>query len=108
MGNGHRAANRWRPGHPLMRALILQHIACEPPGLYGEILAERGYSLTTVELDAGEALPDWRGFDAIIAMGGPMSVNDDATLPWLTEEKRAVGEAVRAGTPFWGVCLGVQ
>ena len=37
-----------------------------------------------------------------------MSVNDDADQPWLTEEKTLVGEAVRAGTPYWGVCLGVQ
>ena len=28
--------------------------------------------------------------------------------PWLAGEKRAIGEAVRAGTPYWGVCLGVQ
>jgi len=41
-------------------------------------------------------------------MGGPMSVNDDDTLPWLTTEKRWVREAVLAGKPFWGVCLGAQ
>jgi GMP synthase-like glutamine amidotransferase len=61
-----------------------------------------------VELDEGEPLPDWRQFDRIVAMGGPMSVNDDERLPWLTDEKRLVSEAVRAGTPFWGVCLGAQ
>jgi GMP synthase-like glutamine amidotransferase len=44
----------------------------------------------------------------MVAMGGPMSVNDEAELPWLAEEKRLIGDAVRAGTPFWGVCLGVQ
>jgi GMP synthase (glutamine-hydrolysing) len=91
-----------------VRALVLQHIACEPPGVFEDVLRERGVELHRVELDEGEPLPDWRGFDAIVAMGGPMSVNDDATLPWLIEEKRAIGEAVRAGTPFWGVCLGVQ
>src|SRR5919106_1414519 len=41
-------------------------------------------------------------------MGGPMSATDDDRLPWLGDEKRLIGEAVRAGTPFWGVCLGVQ
>jgi len=64
--------------------------------------------LHRVELDEGGRLPDWRDFDAIVAMGGPMSVNDEDALPWLGEEKRAIGEAVRAGTPYWGVCLGVQ
>jgi GMP synthase (glutamine-hydrolysing) len=91
-----------------MDVLVLQHIACEPPGVFEDVLYERGADLLRVELDEGEPLPDWRRFDAIIAMGGPMSVNDEAALPWLTDEKRAIGEAVRAGTPFWGVCLGVQ
>jgi GMP synthase (glutamine-hydrolysing) len=91
-----------------LRALVLQHIACEPPGVFEDVLRERDAELYRVELDEGEPLPDWREFDAIVAMGGPMSVNDDAELPWLRDEKRLIGEAVRAGAPFWGVCLGVQ
>ena len=91
-----------------MRVLVLQHIACEPPGVFEDVLLERNVEIQRVELDEGERLPDWRGFDAIVAMGGPMSANDDADLPWLRAEKDAIGEAVRAGTPFWGVCLGVQ
>jgi GMP synthase (glutamine-hydrolysing) len=91
-----------------MRVLVLQHIACEPPGVFEDVLDERGAELHRVQLDEGEPLPDWREFDAIVAMGGPMSTNDDAKLPWLADEKRAIGDAVRAGMPFWGVCLGVQ
>lgn len=91
-----------------MNTLVLQHVACETPGIYEDVLRERGTSLQRVELDEGQSLPDWRGFDGIIAMGGPMSVNDEAELPWLIAEKRLIGEAVRAGTPYWGVCLGVQ
>jgi len=95
---------RWKN----VRTLVLQHIACEPPGVFEDVLRERGTKLHRVELDEGDALPDWRAFDAIVAMGGPMSVNDDAELRWLADEKRLIGEAVRSGTPFWGVCLGVQ
>jgi GMP synthase (glutamine-hydrolysing) len=91
-----------------MKTLVLQHIACEPPGVFEDVLLERGAVIHRVELDEGEPLPDWRGFDAIIAMGGPMSANDEASLPWLAAEKRLISEAVRAGTPYWGVCLGVQ
>jgi GMP synthase-like glutamine amidotransferase len=91
-----------------MEILVLQHIACEPPGVFEDVLVERGAVIHRVELDEGEPLPDWRGFDAIVAMGGPMSAYDDDTFPWLTDEKRSIAEAVRAGTPFWGVCLGVQ
>lgn len=91
-----------------MRALVLQHIACEPPGVFENVLRERGAQIHVAELDEGDPLPDWRGFDVILAMGGPMSVNDDGALPWLTDEKRMIGEAVRGGTPFWGTCLGAQ
>ena len=91
-----------------MRVLVLQHIACEPPGVFEDVLRDRGTELHRVELDEGEPLPEWHKFDAIVAMGGPMSATDDAELPWLTEEKKLIGEAVGAGVPFWGVCLGVQ
>jgi GMP synthase-like glutamine amidotransferase len=91
-----------------VNVLVLQHIACEPPGVYEDVLRDRGCALHRVELDEGERLPDWRDFDAIVAMGGPMSVNDDAELPWLTVEKRTIEEAVRSGLPYFGACLGVQ
>jgi GMP synthase (glutamine-hydrolysing) len=95
-------------GRSPLRVLVLQHIGCEPPGEYEEVLKTRRAEIHRVELDLLEPLPDWRGFDAIIAMGGPMSVNDDAALPWLTAEKQLIREAVRSGKPFWGTCLGVQ
>jgi GMP synthase-like glutamine amidotransferase len=91
-----------------MRVLVLQHIACEHPGVFSEVMGERGVEAVAVELDAGEPLPDWREFDAVLAMGGPMGVGDEAEHPWLAAEKRLVREAVRAGRPFLGVCLGVQ
>ena len=53
-------------------------------------------------------MPDSEEFDAIVAMGGPMSVNDERELPWLVDEKRLIGAAVRAGVPYFGACLGVQ
>ena len=46
-------------------------------------------SIHRVELDEGEPLPAGSEFDAIVAMGGPMSVNDEAEQPWLVAEKRA-------------------
>lgn len=91
-----------------MRILVLQHIACEHPGVFSEVMRERGVEAVAVELDRGEPLPDWREFDAVLAMGGPMGAGDDADHSWLGPEKRAVREAVEAGRPFLGVCLGVQ
>jgi GMP synthase (glutamine-hydrolysing) len=87
--------------------LVLQHIACEPPGVYEDVLRERDAKITRVELDEGDRLPD-RSFDAVIAMGGPMSVNDEDEHPWLRDEKRLIAAAARSGVPVWGACLGVQ
>jgi GMP synthase (glutamine-hydrolysing) len=91
-----------------MDVLVLQHIACEPPGAFEDVLIAAGADIHRVELDEGEPLPSWQNYVAIVAMGGPMSVNHDAELPWLTAEKQAIADAVKAGVPYWGSCLGVQ
>jgi GMP synthase-like glutamine amidotransferase len=54
------------------------------------------------------ALPDIEALDLIIAMGGPMSVNDEAEYPWLKMEKRFIREAIGRGVAIVGVCLGAQ
>jgi GMP synthase-like glutamine amidotransferase len=41
-------------------------------------------------------------------MGGSMGAEDELEHRWLAPEKRLIGEAVRAGVPYWGVCLGAQ
>jgi GMP synthase (glutamine-hydrolysing) len=91
-----------------VRVLVLQHIACEHPGVFSEVIKARGAEAVAVELDEGEALPDWREFDAVLTMGGPMGAYDEADHPWLAAEKRLVREAVEDGKPVLGVCLGVQ
>ena len=59
--------------------------------MFEDVLRERCADLHRVELDEGDPLPDWRAYDAIVAMGGPMSATDDDAHPWLTEEKRSIG-----------------
>ena len=88
--------------------LVLQHISCEPPAAFEDELRARGLDVTRVELDEGDALPDWREFPAIVVMGGPMGAYDETDHPWLVEEKRLLREAVEADVPVWGVCLGAQ
>ncbi len=88
--------------------LALQHIACEPPAAYEDELRATGLELVRVELDEGDELPDWRGFGAVVVMGGPMGAYEEREHPWLVAEKRLLREAVEAGVPVWGVCLGAQ
>ncbi|MBM5811933.1 MAG: type 1 glutamine amidotransferase [Gammaproteobacteria bacterium] len=90
------------------RAHCLQHVPFEGPGSIGPWLAAAGYELTTTRLWEAPVLPDPCEPDFIVAMGGPMSVNDEAELPWLVAEKRFVREAIAAGKPVLGVCLGAQ
>ena len=53
---------------------------------------------------AERTLPDYRRFDGIIALGGSLGVHDARLL----EARRWVRNAVLAGQPFLGVCLGGQ
>ena len=43
---------------------------------------------------------------ALVFMGGSMSVNDP--LPWLRREERYLMQAIASGVPVLGVCLGAQ
>jgi GMP synthase-like glutamine amidotransferase len=91
-----------------VRLLVLQHISCEHPGVFSEVIEERGVEAVPVEVDEGQPLPDWRDFDAVLAMGGPMGAYEEGEHPWLVPEKELLREAADEGRPILGVCLGVQ
>lgn len=97
-----------RSGQIRQPLLVLQHVRYEPPAEYEAVLMDRALPFDRVILDEGEQLPDRHGYAGIIAMGGPMSANDHDAHPWLVPEKQLIREEVRAGTPFWGICLGAQ
>jgi len=89
--------------------LVLQHHAIETPGVFAEILAERGVSVQTVRPDLGQRVPaDPGAFSALIAMGGPMGVYEEARYPWLAAEDRLLRAALAQGAPTLGICLGSQ
>ena len=54
------------------------------------------------------ALPVAGEQDLVIALGGPMSVNDEEILPWLRAEKKFIREAMDSGKAVLGICLGSQ
>jgi len=72
------------------------------------MLVSRGIEVVRAELDEGDPLPALGEADLVVAMGGPMSVNDESANPWLVAEKLGIAAAVRSGVPFFGVCLGAQ
>ncbi|MDX6592859.1 MAG: hypothetical protein QOJ13_2055 [Gaiellales bacterium] len=91
-----------------MRALVFEHLDSNPVGIYADVLAARGIDVDVRRLLHGHTIPDWRGYDLIVAMGGGMSVFEEEEHPWLADEKTVIGEAVRAGLPYFGICLGSQ
>ncbi len=93
-------------GEPTL--LVLQHAGCEPPGVYEDELRERGISFERVVTSEARELPDWRPHAGIVAMGGAMGAYEEDRHPWLGPEKRLIAEAMGAGLPYWGVCLGAQ
>lgn len=92
-----------------MKVHVLQHVPFEGIGHMQEWLTARGAEIEVTRFYLPDArLPDPAACDLVIAMGGPMSVNDEAELPWLVEEKGFIRAAIAAGVPVLGICLGAQ
>lgn len=91
-----------------MKFLVFQHIACEHPGIFRDLMREAGVSWDAIELDEGETIPAFDGYDALLVMGGPMDVWQVTENPWLTAEMTAIREWVESGRPYLGFCLGHQ
>lgn len=86
--------------------LIFKNIEREGPGLFGEILNEKGIPFREIELERGGRLPEPEAAGAIIVLGGPDSAND-ATLK-MTGEIILVKRCLALGIPYLGICLGMQ
>lgn len=91
-----------------MKLLVLQHETVEHPGIFRRFLAEDGHTYDAVELQLGEAPPALDGYDALWVLGGPMDVWQEDQHPWLKPEKGLIRQAVEAGMPYLGLCLGHQ
>lgn len=86
----------------------IQHVPCEPPGRIADWAEARGLELSVTRVYTGELFPAADEVEALVIMGGGMSVHDERTLPWLVDEKRLIERVVRAEKPVLGVCLGAQ
>jgi len=91
-----------------VKVQVLQHVPFEGLGSIEAWLSQRRASVQFTRFYQSPVLPDLRSVDFVIAMGGPMSVNDEREFPWLKGEKAFIREAVRRGLPVLGVCLGAQ
>lgn len=91
-----------------MRVHVLQHVPFEGLGSIQTWLTGRQAVLSHTLFFESSLLPDIGLLDLVIVLGGPMSVNDEASLPWLVEERHFIAAAIQAGKPVLGICLGAQ
>src|SRR5712692_3898419 len=78
--------------------LILQHFWCETPGIFLDVLNERGIPVETVRGFIGETYPaDLSTYSGVIAMGGPMGVHEEDRYPWLRQEDALLKTAIQPG-----------
>jgi GMP synthase-like glutamine amidotransferase len=92
----------------MMKVHILQHVPFEGLGSIREWLRDHEAEVSSTRFFLDEIPLDPSGLDLVIAMGGPMSSNEEATHPWLKVEKRFIREAGSLGIAMLGVCLGAQ
>ncbi len=87
--------------------LILQHLNTDGPAYLQTWLQAQGLAHEVFNTQAGQAFPaSLNGYGALAILGGEMSANDD--LPSLRRAEALFLQAVQAGVPTLGHCLGGQ
>lgn len=93
--------------HCMKPVLVLQNLSADGPAYLGQWLAEHGVPFELVDSEAGQRAPaHLRDHSALAILGGEMSANDP--LPALRDAELLVRQAVQAGLPTLGHCLGGQ
>lgn len=91
------------------RLLLVMQAADADAGRCRDKLLERGYQLEYCYPQAGQPLPtDLERYAGAMVFGGPMSANDDRTLPGIRAQLDWIPRMLASGRPFLGICLGAQ
>lgn len=91
------------------RVHYLQHVDFEGPGYIETWLSENGFDCTATKFyEPLFRLPTPDDIDALIIMGGPMSVYDTSAYTWMKAEKDFIKCCIEAEKPVLGICLGAQ
>lgn len=92
-----------------MRLHYFQHERFEGLGMIADWTKKHGHIVTnTPFFDANARLPRHADYDALVVMGGPMGVYDEARFSWLAAEKAHIRAAIDGGKHVLGICLGAQ
>src|SRR5699024_9671345 len=80
-----------------MHVHVLQHVPFEGLGSIHAWLDSHDARVTWTRLFESADFPAPDAPDLVIALGGPMSVNDETEHPWLVAEKHFIHDAIAAG-----------
>lgn len=93
----------------MKKLLVLQHVPHEILGTLNPLLKRAGFRIRYVNFARHpDAEPSLDGYDGMVILGGPMSVNDAHRLPHLNTEMRLIEQALQRDLPVLGICLGAQ
>ena len=88
--------------------LVFQHDPFEDLGVFAEVLERQAAGYRVIRLfDVETPTEDWERIKGLIVLGGPMSVEDEASYPFLRWEKRLIMPR-STSEPILGVWLGAQ
>jgi GMP synthase-like glutamine amidotransferase len=90
----------------LPKILSVQNIRFETLGLLEHMFMHDGFQVERVNAQNDSVPTSPLGYDAIVILGGPISVYDD--LPYLQKEQVLISNAMKNDTPVLGICLGSQ
>src|SRR3989338_1100111 len=89
--------------------LVIQHVPHERLGTFERAFTDAGAILQPLNIFEPEvAWPSLEGVAGIVSMGGPHSVYEQTTYPWIARELALLRQAIERGLPILGVCLGAQ
>ena len=93
----------------MAKVWVLQHHPAENLGAIAEALESAALAWQYVRVFDGRPVPtDMKGAGGLIVMGGPEAVYQLDRYPYLRAEIALIENALKAGRPVLGVCLGSQ
>lgn len=91
-----------------MNIHYLQHEPFEDLAAIFKWADKPGNKITCTKLYEKHTFPSLDDFELLVIMGGAMGVYEEDKYAWLKEEKKFIGNAIKANKKVLGICLGSQ